>query len=175
MAVPAASPAARDGGRADGCRADAHGRALRLPATVARRAAADRRRPLAGGSRHVRPRRAGGRGRGRGAGRDGGRPGRRGRDAERGTAATATVRRARLTAAASGCDTRPHGRCDRRRRAMSSPLDDLLGGLMGGSGGAGGALGSLLGGSKGGSSPLTALLPVVTGMLAGGGLGKIMS
>jgi uncharacterized protein YidB (DUF937 family) len=58
---------------------------------------------------------------------------------------------------------------------MSSPLDDLLGGLLGGSGGAGGALGSLLGGSKGGASPLTALLPVVTGMLAGGGLGKIMS
>ena len=58
---------------------------------------------------------------------------------------------------------------------MSSPLDDLLGGLLGGSGGAGGALGGLLGGSKGGASPLTALLPVVTGMLAGGGLGKIMS
>jgi uncharacterized protein YidB (DUF937 family) len=58
---------------------------------------------------------------------------------------------------------------------MSSPLDDLLGGLMGGSGGAGGALGSLLGGSKGGGSPLAALLPVVTGMLAGGGLGTIMS
>jgi uncharacterized protein YidB (DUF937 family) len=58
---------------------------------------------------------------------------------------------------------------------MSSPLDNLLGGLLGGSGGAGGALGSLLGGSKGGASPLTALLPVVTGMLAGGGLGKIMS
>jgi uncharacterized protein YidB (DUF937 family) len=58
---------------------------------------------------------------------------------------------------------------------MSSQLDDLLGGLLGGSGGAGGALGSLLGGSRGGASPLTALLPVVTGMLAGGGLGKIMS
>ena len=58
---------------------------------------------------------------------------------------------------------------------MSSPLDNLLGGLLGGSGGAGGALGSLLGGSKGGASPLTALLPVVTGMLAGGGLGKLMS
>ncbi|HEY3612485.1 MAG TPA: YidB family protein [Gaiellales bacterium] len=59
---------------------------------------------------------------------------------------------------------------------MSSPLEDLLGGLMGGSGGAGGALGSLLGGgSRGGGSPLTALLPVVTGMLAGGGLSKIMS
>jgi uncharacterized protein YidB (DUF937 family) len=57
---------------------------------------------------------------------------------------------------------------------MSSPLDDLLGGLLGGSGGASGALGSLLGGSRG-ASPLTALLPVVTGMLAGGGLGKIMS
>ena len=57
---------------------------------------------------------------------------------------------------------------------MSSPLDDLLGGLLGGSG-AQGALGSLLGGSRGGGSPLNALLPVVTGMLAGGGLSKIVS
>ena len=57
---------------------------------------------------------------------------------------------------------------------MSSPLDELLGGLLGGSG-AQGALGSLLGGSRGGGSPLNALLPVVTGMLAGGGLSKIVS
>ena len=59
---------------------------------------------------------------------------------------------------------------------MSSALDELLGGLLGGSG-AQGALGSLLGGAAGGgsASPLTALIPVVTGMLAGGGLGKIMS
>jgi len=59
---------------------------------------------------------------------------------------------------------------------MSSALDDLLGGLLGGSS-AQGALGSLLGGATGGGSgsPLTALIPVVTGMLAGGGLSKIMS
>jgi uncharacterized protein YidB (DUF937 family) len=58
---------------------------------------------------------------------------------------------------------------------MSSPLDDLLGGLLGRSG-AQGALGSLLGGSRGGGgSPLNALIPVVTGMLAGGGLSKIVS
>lgn len=54
---------------------------------------------------------------------------------------------------------------------MDSSLENLLGGLLGGSGGAGG-LGSLLGG--GGNSPLAALLPVVTGMLAGGGLSKIL-
>ncbi len=59
---------------------------------------------------------------------------------------------------------------------MDSSIENLLGGLLGGSGGAGGlgGLGSLLGGG-GGGSPLTALLPVVTGMLAGGGLGKILS
>jgi uncharacterized protein YidB (DUF937 family) len=59
---------------------------------------------------------------------------------------------------------------------MSSPLDQLLGGLLGGSG-AQGALGGLLGGATGGrsGSPLTALIPVVTGMLAGGGLSKIMN
>jgi uncharacterized protein YidB (DUF937 family) len=56
---------------------------------------------------------------------------------------------------------------------MDSSIENLLGGLLGGSGGAGGALGSLLGGG-GGGSPLAALLPVVTGMLAGGGLGKIL-
>ena len=56
---------------------------------------------------------------------------------------------------------------------MSSSLEGLLGGLLGGSGG--GALGGLLGGAGGSSSPMTALLPVVTGMLAGGGLSKLMS
>jgi uncharacterized protein YidB (DUF937 family) len=61
---------------------------------------------------------------------------------------------------------------------MSSSLEDLLGGLLGGSGsrsgsGALGGLGGLLGG--GGGSPLVALLPVVTSMLAGGGLGKLLS
>ena len=59
---------------------------------------------------------------------------------------------------------------------MSSAIDELLGGLLGGSG-AQGALGGLLGGAAGGGSgsPLTALIPVVTGMLAGGGLSKILS
>jgi uncharacterized protein YidB (DUF937 family) len=56
---------------------------------------------------------------------------------------------------------------------MSSSLEGLLGGLLGGSGG--GALGGLLGGAGGSSSPMAALLPVVTGMLAGGGLSKLMS
>lgn len=55
---------------------------------------------------------------------------------------------------------------------MDSSIENLLGGLLGGSGGAGG-LGSLLGGA-GGGSPLATLLPVVTGMLAGGGLSKIL-
>jgi uncharacterized protein YidB (DUF937 family) len=67
---------------------------------------------------------------------------------------------------------------------MRSSIEDLLGGLLGGSGsGSGGALGglgglgSLLGGggSGGGAGALTALIPVVTGMLAGGGLSKILS
>jgi uncharacterized protein YidB (DUF937 family) len=61
---------------------------------------------------------------------------------------------------------------------MTSSIEDLLGGLLGGSGSAGGlgALGGMLGRGGGGSaSPLTALLPVVTGMLAGGGLSKLMS
>jgi uncharacterized protein YidB (DUF937 family) len=59
---------------------------------------------------------------------------------------------------------------------MDSSIENLLGGLLGGSGGAGGlgGLGSLLGGGAGGGSPLAALLPVVTGMLAGGGLSKIL-
>ena len=64
---------------------------------------------------------------------------------------------------------------------MSSSIEDLLGGLLGGSGsGSGGALGGLGGllgggGSVTGASALTALIPVVTSMLAGGGLSKILS
>ena len=60
---------------------------------------------------------------------------------------------------------------------MDSSIENVLGGLLGGgSGSAGGigGLGSLLGGG-GGGGPLAALLPVVTGMLAGGGLSKILS
>ena len=56
-----------------------------------------------------------------------------------------------------------------------SGLDDLLGGLTGGKGGSGGlddALGGLLGGR--GGSGMSALLPVVAGLLASGGLSKIM-
>jgi uncharacterized protein YidB (DUF937 family) len=55
---------------------------------------------------------------------------------------------------------------------MSSPIEDLLGGLLGGSGQ--GGVGNLLGGA-GGAGALGALVPVVTGMLAGGGLNKLMS
>ena len=61
---------------------------------------------------------------------------------------------------------------------MGSPIEDMLGGLLGGSGSKGGlgGLGSLLGGGGGGGAgALGALLPVVTGMLAGGGLSKLMS
>ena len=47
---------------------------------------------------------------------------------------------------------------------MSSGMDDLLGGLMGGRGGAGG-----------GNQMLTALLPVLAGLLADGGLQKILA
>jgi uncharacterized protein YidB (DUF937 family) len=70
-------------------------------------------------------------------------------------------------------------------------LGDLLGSLLGGArksggGGSGGGLdlgsvlGGLLGGGSGGSSVgsaslMTALLPIVLGMLAKGGLGKILS
>jgi uncharacterized protein YidB (DUF937 family) len=54
-----------------------------------------------------------------------------------------------------------------------SGLDDLLKGQ----GGLGGVLGGLLGGGSGGGGggALQALLPAVTGMLAGGGLGRVMS
>jgi uncharacterized protein YidB (DUF937 family) len=58
---------------------------------------------------------------------------------------------------------------------MGSSIEDMLGGLLGGSGSKGG-LGSLLGGGGGGGAgALGALMPVVTGMLAGGGLAKLMS
>jgi uncharacterized protein YidB (DUF937 family) len=58
---------------------------------------------------------------------------------------------------------------------MTSSMEELLGGLLGGSGGQG-ALGGILGGlgGGGGGSPLAMLAPVVTGMLAGGGLQKLM-
>lgn len=49
-----------------------------------------------------------------------------------------------------------------------SGLDDLLGGLKGGSGGLGGGRGS------GGGSAMGALLPVLAGLLASGGLSKIL-
>jgi uncharacterized protein YidB (DUF937 family) len=64
-----------------------------------------------------------------------------------------------------------------------SQLDDLLGGLLGGKGGGGlsDVLGGLTGG-KGGSSGeggaggmVGALLPMLGGLLAGGGLNKILS
>lgn len=63
-----------------------------------------------------------------------------------------------------------------------SGLDDILGGLMGGkSGGSGGlddVLGGLLGGGRGGGagggSAMGALLPVLAGLLAGGGLQKVL-
>jgi uncharacterized protein YidB (DUF937 family) len=59
---------------------------------------------------------------------------------------------------------------------MDSGIEGLLGGLLGGSKSSGGlgGLGGLLGG--GGGNPLVGLLlPAVTGMLAGGGLSKLMS
>jgi uncharacterized protein YidB (DUF937 family) len=59
-----------------------------------------------------------------------------------------------------------------------SGLDDILGGLMGGKGGSGGLddlLGGLTGGQGGGgSSGLSALMPVLAGLLASGGLSKIL-
>jgi uncharacterized protein YidB (DUF937 family) len=57
-------------------------------------------------------------------------------------------------------------------------LDDILGGLMGGQGGSGGlddVLSGLTGGQGGGGgSGLGALVPVLAGVLASGGLSKIM-
>jgi uncharacterized protein YidB (DUF937 family) len=61
---------------------------------------------------------------------------------------------------------------------MDSSIENLLGGLLGGGSGSPGGLGglgNLLGGGGGaGGGTLAALLPVVTGMLAGGGLSKIL-
>jgi uncharacterized protein YidB (DUF937 family) len=60
-----------------------------------------------------------------------------------------------------------------------SGLDDILGGLMGGKGGSGG-LGDMLGGLTGeggrggGAGAMGALLPILAGFLASGGLSKIM-
>jgi uncharacterized protein YidB (DUF937 family) len=56
---------------------------------------------------------------------------------------------------------------------MDSGIEGLLGGLLGGSGSKGG-LGELLGGSGGSNQIVGMLLPAVTGMLAGGGLSKLM-
>jgi uncharacterized protein YidB (DUF937 family) len=64
-----------------------------------------------------------------------------------------------------------------------SGLDDILGGLMGGKGGGSGGLddllGGLLGGGRGGGggggSAMGALMPVLAGLLASGGLSKILS
>ena len=61
-----------------------------------------------------------------------------------------------------------------------SGLDDILGGLMGGKGGSGGlddVVGGLMGGrggGGGGGSAMGALLPVLAGVLASGGLSKVM-
>jgi uncharacterized protein YidB (DUF937 family) len=62
-----------------------------------------------------------------------------------------------------------------------SGLDDILGGLMegkGGSGGLGGVLGGLTGDSEGSGGgrggTMGALLPILAGFLASGGLSKIM-
>jgi uncharacterized protein YidB (DUF937 family) len=56
-----------------------------------------------------------------------------------------------------------------------SEIEKALGGLLGGqSGGLGGMLGGLSGGGAGGGM-LGMLMPVVGGLLAGGGLQKIMS
>ena len=64
-----------------------------------------------------------------------------------------------------------------------SELDEALGGLLGGKGGSGGGdLGSILGGltggaggRSGGGGTLAALLPLVGGLLANGGLQKMLS
>jgi uncharacterized protein YidB (DUF937 family) len=55
-------------------------------------------------------------------------------------------------------------------------VDDLLGGLLGGKGGVGGTLGGLAGGRSSGSAGglMGALLPMIGGMLAGGGLSKLL-
>jgi uncharacterized protein YidB (DUF937 family) len=66
---------------------------------------------------------------------------------------------------------------------MGSSIEDLLGGLLGGSGSGGGGLGDLGGlgsilgggGSRGSAGVVSVLIPVVTSMLAGGGLSKILA
>lgn len=56
-----------------------------------------------------------------------------------------------------------------------SQLDNLLGGLLGSkSGGVGGVIGGLAGG-KGGGGLMGALVPMIGGLLAGGGLNKLLS
>jgi uncharacterized protein YidB (DUF937 family) len=60
-----------------------------------------------------------------------------------------------------------------------SGLDDILGGLMGGKGGSGGledVLGGLMGGrgGGGGGGTMGALMPVLAGLLASGGLSRIL-
>lgn len=55
---------------------------------------------------------------------------------------------------------------------MSSSLEGMLGDLLGGN--SKGGLGDLLGGGGGKGGALTALIPVVTGMLASGGLEKLL-
>jgi uncharacterized protein YidB (DUF937 family) len=55
-----------------------------------------------------------------------------------------------------------------------SQIDDLLGGLLGGKGG-GGVLGGLAGGRSGSGGLMGALVPIIGGMLAGGGLNRILS
>lgn len=56
---------------------------------------------------------------------------------------------------------------------MTSPLESILGSALG-KGGMGSLLGGA-GGSRGGTNVIGALMPVITGMLAGGGLSRLMS
>ena len=57
-----------------------------------------------------------------------------------------------------------------------SQIDDLLGGLLGGkSGGVGGVIGGLAGGKGGSGGLMGALVPMIGGLLAGGGLNKLLS
>jgi uncharacterized protein YidB (DUF937 family) len=59
---------------------------------------------------------------------------------------------------------------------MDSGIEGLLGGLLGGSGSSGGlgGLGGLLEGAGGGNPLVGMLVPAITGMLASGGLSKLM-
>lgn len=62
---------------------------------------------------------------------------------------------------------------------MGSPLEDILAGALskGAGGGGGGGLGAVLGGGGGGSMDaiVKMLLPALGGLLAGGGLSKILA